>query len=293
MYIIEATRHALVMVVIGTKKCIKFPVLLLLIGLCITSLSLFFTFFFLFQHFYFGVSVTDFDTVIDFLGCPVTTHILQTLFCLVSFTIGMAILVFFGYCATYILISEGLHKQASGGGFFSVLRKSYFELLRHSVIMTCGFFAWLFSILYIDERFEDVQDICDGTYVPDNGKYDDPYAILLYPLLITHPGIILRDARSKSVSIMKKTFSDDANCQYTFKCISYIAFIIIASMSYALWQYSLLSAEYSFILGLVLFIIYWSVIKIINIAFSVSVYHYCVGEELIVYPKKFVELSYK
>lgn len=289
----QATSHALQMIRIASEKMVSFPVLLLLIGICIISLSLFLALFFLIQYSYFGVNVVDFSTVINFLGCPITTHVLQTIFCIISFIIAMLIVVIFSYSVTYILICNGLHEKPSFKQFCVIFKTSFNELVRQAVVMTLGYLAWVFSWMYFSERLEDLQDMCDGSYVPDEGKYYDPFAILLYPLLVTNPGVMLKDIRAESVVIMQKTFTENAVCQYTFSYISYVFAGVTSLLMYGLWKYKITEIEQAFLIELVLFVIYWSVIRLITITFAVSVYHYCVGKDFLVYPSEFIMKSYK
>lgn len=293
LFVPKGTSHALQMIGIASGKIVSFPLLLMLIGICIIILSSFLTLFFLIQYSYFGLDVTDFSTVLDFLGWPLNTHVLQTIFCILSFVIAMFIVVVFSYSVTYILISEGLHIKPTFKSFLIPFKTSFKELVRQAIVMTLGYLAWVFSWMYFSERLEDLQDMFDDSYVIDNGKYYDPLAVLLYPLLVTKPELMLKDARAESVTIMQKTFTDQAACQYNFSYISY-AFVGLTSLiMYGLWKYKIVGVEKAFLIELVLFVIYWSIIRLIAITFAVSVYHYCVGKESLVYPSDFVIKSYK
>ena len=292
-FVIRASKHALQMMQLAGRKIIQFPILLILIGACIIILSSFLTLFFLIQHLYFGLNVMDFNTILNYIGFPVTTHVLQTLFCLISLMAAMLILVVFSYSATYLLLCKGLNKKSSAGAFWKILKKSFSELVRHAIIATSGSLAWLFSALYIDERFNDLQDMCDGTYTPNYGKYDDPFNILIYPLLVIKPGVNLPALRDESVATMRKSFAKEAECQFTFSYLSYFVMFLVILGGYMLWKYKFASLEIAFILGLVTFVIYWSIIRLIMIVFAVSVYHYCTGKDSLMYPKLFIEKTYR
>jgi hypothetical protein len=293
LFVTKKTLHALKMIGIAAVKMVGFPELLLLVGICIVSLTSFLALFFLVQYSYFGVNVIDFSTVIDFLGCPISTHFLQTLFCLISLVFAMLILVIFSYSVTYILISKGLKKKPCWKEFLSIFGMTFKELVRQAVVMTLGYLAWIFSSVYIPERLEDLQNMCDDSYLPDETKYYDPFAILLYPLLVIKPGEKLKNVRAESFAIMKKVFTNEGVCQYTFLHLGYFFLSATATIIYVLWKYQLIGLEQAFLIELLLFVIYVSVVRLIIITFAVSVYHYCVGKEFMLYSSEFIIKSYK
>lgn len=286
------TIYALKIIQYSFYRMIKDPIIIGLIGIGTLLLSTFLSIFFLIQHFYFGLSVVNFMTFMGFLSFPITTHFLQTLFCIFSLIVAAFIFIIFSYFFTYLMICNDLQEKCSLKVVVEGMKKAFLEIIRHSVIMTCGYFKWIFSLLCIDRRFQDLQDMCDKSLPVDEDKYQNSFSFFLYPLLVKNPEITLKVARDESADLIKKKFGADVTAAYSFKLLDYLAFLIIVSTMYVLYHFKIIRPEPAFLTALTLLVIYFSIIRVIVLTFVVSVYHYCENKNTILYPAALVKSAF-
>lgn len=293
-FVFAQTLQALEIIRLTMKKVIQYPVLLVLTLSSIVILSSYLAAFFLIEHFYFGMSVIDFSTIANFLGCPYTTHILHTFFCLLALTLATFILVVFSYNATYVLIARELNKEIDGKSFYTNLKYSFSELVRQAAIITLGYFKWWCNIFSnIPDYIQIWQDLCDRSYQPQQDKYQYSLSPLLYPHLIHHPRSQLKEARASSLEIVKQCFSQNVKCRYNFTYLNYLVSTIIFVIFYTLYNYKILGPEQAFIAGFILLVIYFSIIRLIVLVLAVSTYHYCKGQVIKFYSKQFISSAFE
>ncbi len=293
-FVFAQTFQALKIIQLTLQKVIRYPLLLGLTAICIIMLSSYLAAFFLIEHFYFGVSIVDFSTVADFLGCPYTTHIVHTTFCMACLTLAAFILAVFSYCATYVLVCRELNEKISVKNFYKQITTALKELLRQAAIITLGYLKWLCSIFSsVPDYIQIWQDVCDKSYTPQEDKYQYTLSSVLYPHFIHNPGVILKKARADSIKIVQKKFFQNIEARYTFSYLNYLVSFLVCVTGYYVCQYKILTAEHSFMIGLVTLVIYFSIIRLINLTFMVSLYHYCIDKEIKFYPSQFVSSAFR